>query len=103
MDSLQKRSFGIIMLLPALVAVAPGISIGAGMLLMFPAFQMIAGKSAPVFPRRLDCDISRGSRAGAPSKSFDLSAQSPHSSRFISGLSYKTAFKSELWTSIVPL
>jgi hypothetical protein len=27
---------------------------------------------------------------------FDLSAQSPHASRFISGFSYKTAFKSEL-------
>jgi hypothetical protein len=34
---------------------------------------------------------------------FDLSARLPHSSRLISGLSYKTAFKSELWTSIVPL
>jgi hypothetical protein len=53
MDSLQKRSFGIIMLLLALVAVAPGISIVAGMLLMFPAFQMMAGKPAPVFPRRV--------------------------------------------------
>jgi hypothetical protein len=53
MDSLQKRSFGIIMLLFALVAVAPGISIVAGMLLMFPAFQMMASKPAPVFPRRV--------------------------------------------------
>jgi hypothetical protein len=53
MDSLQKRSFGIITLLLALVAVAPGISIVAGMLLMFPAFQMMAGKPTPVFPRRV--------------------------------------------------
>ena len=53
MDSLQKRSFGIIMLLLALVAIAPGISIAAGILLMIPAFQMIAGKPAPVFPRRI--------------------------------------------------
>lgn len=53
MGSLQRRSFGIIMLLLALVAVAPGISIAAGMLLMIPAFQMIAGKPAPAFPRRL--------------------------------------------------
>jgi hypothetical protein len=53
MDSLQKRSFGIIMLLLALVAIAPGISIAAGFLLMIPAFQMMAGKPAPVFPRRI--------------------------------------------------
>jgi len=53
MDSLQKRSFGIIMLLLAFVAIAPGISIAAGILLMIPAFQMIAGEPAPVFPRRV--------------------------------------------------
>jgi len=53
MHSLQKRSFGIIMLLLALVAIAPGISIAAGILLMIPAFQMIVGKPAPVFPRRI--------------------------------------------------
>ena len=49
MHSLRKRSFGIIMLLLALVAIAPGLSIVAGPLLMIPAFQMIAGKPAPVF------------------------------------------------------
>ena len=53
MHSLHKRSFGIIMLLLGLVAIAPGLSIVAGLLLMIPAFQMIAGKSAPVFPRRI--------------------------------------------------
>ena len=53
MHSLHKRSFGIIMLLIALVAIAPGLSIVAGLLLMIPAFQMIAGKPAPVFPRRI--------------------------------------------------
>ena len=51
MHSLRKRSFGIVMLLLALVATAPGISIVAGLLLMIPAFQMIAGQPAPVFPR----------------------------------------------------
>ena len=51
MGSLRKRSFGIIMLLLALVAIAPGVSIVAGLLLMIPAFQMIAGLPAPVFPR----------------------------------------------------
>lgn len=53
MGSLRKRSFGIIMLLLALVAMAPGISIIAGLLLMIPAFQMIAGRPAPLFPRRI--------------------------------------------------
>jgi len=53
MGSLRKRSFGVIMLLLALVAIAPGVSIVAGLLLMIPAFQMIAGQPAPVFPRRV--------------------------------------------------
>jgi hypothetical protein len=51
MGSLGDRSFGIIMLLLALVATAPGISMVAGLLLMIPALQMIAGRPAPVFPR----------------------------------------------------
>jgi hypothetical protein len=51
MDRLQKQSFGLIMLLLAIVAIAPGISIVGGLLLLIPAFQMIAGRVAPVFPR----------------------------------------------------
>jgi hypothetical protein len=51
MGSLRKRSFGIIMLLLGLVAIAPGVSVVAGLLLMIPAFQMIVGRAAPVFPR----------------------------------------------------
>src|ERR1700737_15314 len=53
MHSLRKRSFWIIMLLLALVAIAPGLSIVAGLLLMILAVQMIAGNPAPVFPRRI--------------------------------------------------
>ena len=53
MGSLHKRSFGIIMFLLAVVALAPGISIVAGLLLMISAFQMIEGRPAPVFPRRI--------------------------------------------------
>lgn len=53
MHSLHKRSFEIIMLLLALVAITPGLSILAGLLLMIPAIQMIAGKPAPVFPGRI--------------------------------------------------
>lgn len=40
------------MLLLALVAMLPGISIVAGLLLVVPALEMIAGRVAPVFPRR---------------------------------------------------
>jgi hypothetical protein len=53
MLTLHKSSFGIIMLVLALVAIVPGLSIVAGLLLMIPAFQMIAGKPAPVFPNRI--------------------------------------------------
>lgn len=49
--SLHKRAFGIIILLLAVVAMAPGISIVAGLLMMVPAFQMSMGQRAPVFPR----------------------------------------------------
>lgn len=53
MSRMHKRSFGLIMLLLAVVAVAPGVSIVAGLLLMIPAFQMILGHNMPVFPRRI--------------------------------------------------
>jgi hypothetical protein len=53
MTSLHKRSFGIIMLLLAIVAMAPGVCVVAGLLLMIPAFQMVKGRSAPLFPRRI--------------------------------------------------
>jgi hypothetical protein len=35
------------------VAIAPGVSIVTGLLLMIPAFQMIAGQHMPVFPHRI--------------------------------------------------
>jgi hypothetical protein len=53
MGSPRKRSCGIIMLLLALAAIAPGVSVAAGLLLMIPAVQMILGHAAPVFPRRI--------------------------------------------------
>jgi hypothetical protein len=53
MGRLQKRSFGIIVRLLALVALAPGISVAAGLLLLIPAIQMMADKPAPAFPRRI--------------------------------------------------
>jgi hypothetical protein len=53
MGGLRKHSFGIIMLLLAVVAIAPGASIVAGVLLFIPAFQMITGQSSPIFPGRI--------------------------------------------------
>ncbi len=53
MSGLQRRSFGIIMLLLAVVAITPGVSLVAGLLLIIPAFEMIAGHTAPVFPCRI--------------------------------------------------
>ena len=50
MSSLQKQSFGLIMLVLAVVAAAPGISLIGGFLLLIPAFQLIAGRPAPTFP-----------------------------------------------------
>lgn len=51
--NLRKRSYGMLMLVLALFAIAPGVSFVAGLLLLIPAFQMIAGRPAPVFPRRI--------------------------------------------------
>jgi hypothetical protein len=50
MGTLHKRSYGAIMLICAVVAIAPGISIVAGVLLMIIAVQMIAGRASPAFP-----------------------------------------------------
>jgi hypothetical protein len=53
MDRLGERSFGIILLLLAFLALIPGASPIAGILLTVPAFQMIRAHAGPVFPRRL--------------------------------------------------
>jgi hypothetical protein len=50
---LRRSSFGIIVLILALIAMVPGISYVAGLLLLAPAIEMIAGRSAPTFPRRI--------------------------------------------------
>jgi hypothetical protein len=51
MGNLHKQSFGLLLLVLAVVAAAPGISFVGGLLLLIPAFEMIAGCPAPVFPR----------------------------------------------------
>jgi len=50
MGSLQEYSFGLIMLLLAFGAAAPGICMVAGLLLMIPAIQMAIGRPSPAFP-----------------------------------------------------
>jgi hypothetical protein len=51
--SLPERSFGIIMLLLAVLAMVPVGSIVPGLLLAILAAQMTAGRQGPVFPRRI--------------------------------------------------
>jgi len=68
MGALRKRSFGMIMLLLSLVAIVPGLAIVAGLLLMIPAFQMIAGRSAPVFPSRIANRPCRRDTLAAPAR-----------------------------------
>ncbi|MBB3268361.1 MULTISPECIES: exopolysaccharide biosynthesis protein [Azospirillum] len=50
---LGLRSFGVILLLLALVGVLPGVSAMAGVLLTIVAFQMILDRPGPAFPRRI--------------------------------------------------
>ncbi|WP_158817957.1 exopolysaccharide biosynthesis protein [Methylocapsa sp. S129] len=53
LDSLRARSFSVVILMLALVAMAPGVSIVAGLLIIILGVQMIAGRSTPAFPRRV--------------------------------------------------
>jgi len=50
MTSLRDQSYGAIILLLGIAAAAPGISLPAGLLLLVPTFQMIAGRPVPIFP-----------------------------------------------------
>jgi hypothetical protein len=50
LDRLEKRSFGLVMLLLALVGLVPGTGIFIGILLAFPAVQMILGRESPTLP-----------------------------------------------------
>jgi hypothetical protein len=53
MGRLGDRSFGIVLLLLALLGLLPGVSAVVGVLLMVPATQMILARRGPVFPRRV--------------------------------------------------
>jgi hypothetical protein len=50
-DGLRERSFGLVMLIMALVGLIPGPSFLVGILLLFPAFEMILAREGPSFPR----------------------------------------------------
>ena len=51
LNSLRERSFGIVMLLMALVSLVPGASAFIGILLAVPAYQMMVARPHPVLPR----------------------------------------------------
>jgi hypothetical protein len=50
LTGLSKHSFGVLLLLLSVIAIAPGASIVAGMLLLIPASEMIVGRPSPAFP-----------------------------------------------------
>lgn len=53
LERLGDRSFGIVLLLLAILGLLPGVSAVAGPLLMVPAMQMILARGRPIFPRRV--------------------------------------------------
>jgi hypothetical protein len=53
LDQLQERSFGIVILLLALIGLLPGASLIAAVLLAFPAIQMMRARLAPVLPMKV--------------------------------------------------
>jgi hypothetical protein len=65
MDQLRERSFGLVLLLLGLLATLPGVSVVAGILIAVPAFQMVLGRHAPLFPRFLAVRSFRTRRLAA--------------------------------------
>ena len=53
LSRLQRRSFGLVMLLLALIGLVPGTGLFIGVLLAFPAIQMLLGRDTPTLPRIL--------------------------------------------------
>jgi hypothetical protein len=51
MGRLEKRSFGLLMLIMAIISLTPGIATFAALLLAFPAIEMILGHESPMLPR----------------------------------------------------
>jgi hypothetical protein len=51
LSHLDRRSFGLLLLLLGMLVVIPGVATIATLALLFPAVQMILGRRAPSFPR----------------------------------------------------
>lgn len=49
----QRRSYGGVFLILALLAILPGISVLAGIALLVPSMQFIGGYRAPIFPKSI--------------------------------------------------
>jgi len=49
----QRRSFGGVLLILALLAMVPGISVFAGAAMIVPAYQLMIGLPAPILPRSI--------------------------------------------------
>jgi len=49
-DNLHERSFGIVLLLMAIIGMLPGLSPVVGVLLLVPAWQLIRARETPVLP-----------------------------------------------------
>jgi hypothetical protein len=47
---LDRRSFGLILLMLGLLVIIPGVATIATIVLLFPAVEMMLGRSAPSFP-----------------------------------------------------
>jgi hypothetical protein len=50
-DRLRERSFGIILLLIALVGMLPTVATFTGLVMLIPAYQMVRARAYPVLPR----------------------------------------------------
>lgn len=53
LERLGTRSFGLVVLLLAVLALVPGLSVPMGLLLTVPALQMTLARDAPILPARL--------------------------------------------------
>jgi hypothetical protein len=53
LDKLEERSFGLLVLVMAIVGLTPGIASFSGFLLAIPSIQMILGRDSPALPKFL--------------------------------------------------
>jgi hypothetical protein len=53
LDHLDKRSFGLLLLLLGLLVIVPGVAMVATLAILFPSVEMMLGRSRPTFPHFL--------------------------------------------------